>query len=150
MHGYCFKAVDFDVHCNTPLCSYFCIYIHYFLEDQLFSLFFWYMYVHVYLLFCIFTLCLYFTPNSIAGQYADKNIICNLCKASSCVTVNKRKRFVSCSNGISREITPFWKHFKHIDCFPWRKSPCRVDFFYIQWSSSIIMNQVCYVMDALV
>lgn len=128
----------------------YCIYIHYFLEDQLFSLFFWYMYVHVYLLFCIFTLCLYFTPNSIAGQYADKNIICNLCKASSCVTVNKRKRFVSCSNGISREITPFWKHFKHIDCFHWRKSPCRVDFFYIQWSSSIIMNQVCYVMDALV
>lgn len=25
MHGNCFKAVDFDVHCNTPLGSYFVI-----------------------------------------------------------------------------------------------------------------------------
>lgn len=54
-----------------------------------------YIYVPIYLLFCILILCLYFTLNFIAGQYAD--ILCVMCakhyhEVNTRVPVNKRKK----------------------------------------------------------
>lgn len=54
-----------------------------------------YIYVLIYLLFCILILCLYFTLNFIAGQYAD--ILCVMCakhyhEVNTRVPVNKRKK----------------------------------------------------------
>lgn len=60
----------------------------------------YHVYVLLYLLFFILILCLYFTLNFIAGQYAD--ILCVMCakhyhEVNTRVPVNKRKKLKQCT-----------------------------------------------------